>query len=66
MDSDWMDEDSLFDDEGSNDIYCPYTNSSQCALMANGWQPQELCQSVECEQLKLFRHTGNNHRDRAA
>jgi hypothetical protein len=60
MDSSWMDE--LLDDSvelGEDPLeafYCPYTNTSVCALLTKGWQPQELCHDLECEQLKFMGH----------
>lgn len=60
MNSEWMDElqghDSLFDDDVTETFYCPYTNGPECALLSKGWQVQELCEALECEQLKLFQH----------
>jgi len=59
MDSRWMDE--LWEDgaESAEDalgrFYCPYTNTSVCALLEKGWQPQELCQDLDCDQLKYVR-----------
>ncbi|MEN6357705.1 MAG: hypothetical protein ABFD83_11550 [Armatimonadota bacterium] len=70
MDSYWMnefntDDDMLFgaQDTDDSDFYCPYTNGPECALMTKGWQPQEICESLECEQLKLLKH---NKRHKAA
>lgn len=45
------DEDPI--DEEEDSFYCPYTNAAQCALLTKGWQPQELCLTLECEQVKL-------------
>ena len=59
MDSSWMDElwepglSSVEDSLGS--FYCPYTNASKCALLTKGWQPQELCRDLKCDQLKFIR-----------
>lgn len=54
-------EDYLNDDrsneEDTGTFYCPYTNRAECALIAKGWQPQELCDALECDQLKLFRRS---------
>jgi hypothetical protein len=61
MSSNWLD-DSLgdgftFGDEEMESFYCPYTNSSKCAVLENGWQVQELCEALECEQMKYaIRH----------
>lgn len=58
MSSDWMDElfgDSVsLDEDGDGGFFCPYTSGPECALTAKGWQPQELCSAIECEQLKFF------------
>ncbi|MHB9035091.1 MAG: hypothetical protein ACYC64_00390 [Armatimonadota bacterium] len=58
MSSDWMDDladdDILFDGEETADFYCPYTNGPECALMTKNWKPQDLCESIECSQLRLF------------
>jgi hypothetical protein len=66
MDSYWInefnDEDILFSSDESEDaFYCPYTNGPQCALLCNGWQPQELCETLECEQLKLLKRNRKKH-----
>jgi hypothetical protein len=67
MSSEWMDnfvdDDILFDTEETSDYYCPYTGGSECALMTKGWQPQELCEGIECNQLQLFRR---GRKDQAA
>lgn len=69
MSSDWFDE---FEHTGSGEtiedsFYCPYTNSSECALLKKGLQPQELCLALECEQMKLVqRNRGSRSRDKAA
>ncbi|MCE5321841.1 hypothetical protein LLG46_00840 [bacterium] len=67
MDSYWMNElnndDDTFlgmEDDDENEFYCPYTNGPECALMTKGWQPQEICESLECEQLKLIRRNKRN------
>lgn len=69
MGSDWLDEllgESAASGEDQQDaFYCPYTNTAECALLSKGWQPQELCDALECDQLKLTRHA-HRHRDRAA
>ena len=55
----WMDElwqsDPSFDEDPTESFYCPYTNRDECALLTKGWQPQELCAALECEQLKYLR-----------
>lgn len=67
MSYDW---DDVFSDESTmgedlmGAFYCPYTNGAECALMTKGWQPQELCDTLECDQLKLFRR--NHKRSEAA
>ena len=56
----WADDylsDNMLDEDKTGEFYCPYTNSAECALVTKGWQPQELCDTLECEQLKLFRKT---------
>ena len=50
------------DDEPTDSFYCPYTNRAECALMTKGWQPQELCNAVECDQLRYFRAARKNHK----
>lgn len=68
MSSDWIDDllggNKDIDDDASESLYCPYTNTEVCALIRNGWQPQELCEVLECSQLKLFR--GNRYGHKAA
>lgn len=64
---DWMDdlpgEDPLFaDDDVIGTFYCPYTNGAECALLVKGWQPQELCHTLECDQLKLFQRPRRRRR----
>ena len=72
MDMDWLNgltNDDLGCGEGSDDsVYCPYTNSSDCALFAKGWQPQELCEALECVQMKLFQKANRrrHRRNKAA
>ncbi|MCE5313838.1 MAG: hypothetical protein ABFD49_09055 [Armatimonadota bacterium] len=67
MDPEWMDDltddDLLFGCEESADFYCPYTNGAKCALIVKGWQPQELCESIDCSQLRLFTRS---HKSKAA
>lgn len=59
MSSEWL-EDMIgqdadtFQDDPLGTFYCPYTNGDRCALMEKGWQPQELCVALDCEQLKHF------------
>ena len=71
MGSAWMDElwagDDHLDDEGNDDFYCPYTSGTECPIIAKGWQPQELCDALKCNQLKLVQHKINKkRRDKAA
>ena len=60
MGSEWMDElwpGELPDDEeieSESEFYCPYTNGGQCPVLTKGWQPQELCEALECDQLRLL------------
>lgn len=69
MSHEWADDclnsDSMFCDETSEAFYCPYTNAAQCALVAKGWQPQEICQALECEQMKLFVRRGDQQNEAA-
>lgn len=69
MASDWFDEllggEPEVEDDPLGAFYCPYTNASECALMTKGWQPQELCDVLDCEQLKLFDRR-SRRRDEAA
>ena len=69
MASDWFDDLLGGEKELSEDplgaFYCPYTNSSECALMTKGWQPQELCDVLECDQLRYFERR-SKPRNRAA
>ncbi len=58
MSSEWFD--YIEDDSQTSEeeiLYCPYTNSDKCALLIKGWQPQELCNVLDCPQLKLIKHT---------
>jgi len=59
MGSEWLDdligEDAISNEDPLGAFYCPYTNTSECALLIKGWQPQELCEALECEQVKLVR-----------
>lgn len=53
--------------EEADSFYCPYTNAAECALLTKGWQPQELCLALECEQVKLVHgHHRPHRRNRAA
>lgn len=69
MSQDWFDfaqdDYSSLDDDTTGTFYCPYTNGAECALLVKGWQPQELCVALECEQLKLFRHDGGRRTEAA-
>ena len=68
MSSGWMDEflgEDAIEPEETEDFYCPYTNSSECALITKGWQPQELCYDINCDQLKYVAHN-ERRRDEAA
>lgn len=57
MSSEWMDEltgnEYAFGGESYSGFYCPYTNGSQCALSMNKSQPRDLCEAIECDQLKF-------------
>jgi hypothetical protein len=64
---DYIEDDTSLDTEHDEAFYCPYTNAAQCALLTKGWQPQELCMALECEQVKLVeRNRGANRRHKAA
>ena len=71
MGSEWLDElwpGELADDElteSESDFYCPYTNGGQCPVQTKGWQPQELCEALECEQLRLIRQDRKKRRKAA-
>ena len=69
MSSEWYDElsggGSDFADDPMDGFYCPYTNGAECVLFSKGWQPQELCDVLECEQLKRFERR-NKNRSQAA
>lgn len=41
-------------------FYCPYTNSDKCALLTKGWQPQELCLALGCEQMEQVSRNKKN------
>lgn len=68
MGSSWFDEidddDAMMD--GAPEFYCPYTNAARCALLIKGWQPQELCLALECEQVKLLRHKRHERKQHKA
>ena len=70
MGSDWLDElwedDGHVEEEGTEDFYCPYTNGTECPIITKGWQPQEICSAIECDQLKLVQGDINRRRDEAA
>ncbi|MFQ3550367.1 MAG: hypothetical protein SNJ70_11525 [Armatimonadota bacterium] len=59
--NDWLD-DLLNDDLNDNfeDFFCPYTDGAECALLKKGWQVQELCEELDCEQLKRIQRSGGN------
>lgn len=65
----WFEEDSpgsySFHDEEPEDLYCPYTNGPKCPVMEKGWQVQELCRALECEQLKYLHHVKRRRRKAA-
>ncbi len=64
MSSSWFDDlgDHLPEENTEQEFYCPYTNSGKCALLTKGWQPQELCLALECEQMEQIRHSRNMRR----
>ena len=65
MSDDWLNdllEISTPRDDGTGEFYCPYTNGAECALLAKGWQPQELCRDLECEQMKFAKRAGSKRR----
>jgi hypothetical protein len=65
----WFDsiDDEDVPEEQEDSYYCPYTNDAQCALLTKGWQPQELCLALECEQVKLVhKHRAAAKRNKAA
>jgi len=70
MNSDWLNDfasDPILGEEPLDSFYCPYTNAAKCALLTKGWQPQELCLALECDQMKLIRRNKRTHgRDKAA
>lgn len=55
----------IHQEDSLNSFYCPYTNCARCALMEKGWQPQELCVALECEQLRYFRRRPRRRRKAA-
>ncbi len=70
MSSEWIDdifgEDIDADGIDFESFYCPYTNGAQCALVTKGWQPQELCSALECDQLKVYQRSKTHRRHKAA
>jgi len=62
---DSVDDEEVLDGQMEEAYYCPYTNAAECALLAKGWQPQELCLALECEQMKLINRSAAK-RNRAA
>lgn len=62
MSSGWMDkitnDDMMPRDDSCGAFYCPYTNGSECALRSNTTQPQDLCEAIECEQLRFYLKQG--------
>ena len=62
---DWLGEILLLEDEELDSFYCPYTNGSKCAVAVKGWQVQELCEALECDQLKFFQPTKRRRRKAA-
>ena len=69
MTENWLDglpaDGFLFGDEELDSFYCPYTNGSKCAVAENGWQVQELCEALECDQIKFVQQR-KKRRDKAA
>ena len=64
---DSIDDEDVRDQESEDSFYCPYTNAAQCALLTKGWQPQELCLAIECDQVKLVHKQHQTSRqDKAA
>ena len=51
---DSIDDEDVIGEQQQDSYYCPYTNAAQCALLTKGWQPQELCLALECDQVKLI------------
>lgn len=70
MSSEWLDDifSEDIDAEGIElePFYCPYTNGAQCALLTKGWEPQELCSALECDQLTIFQRSKARRRHKAA
>jgi hypothetical protein len=66
MDSEWLSDcitDSIYNNSNSEDfLYCPYTNSSNCALFLKGKHSTALCKSLECSKLSLYRKMRKNGR----
>lgn len=68
MSSDWLniwDEGADSTEGYSDNFYCPYTNGAVCPVLTKGWQPQELCNVLECEQLKFIQHRPKGRRKAA-
>lgn len=55
----------LMADEEQDTFYCPYTNTSVCAVLQKGWQLQELCEALECEQMKFIQRHKRRRREAA-
>lgn len=47
-------------------VYCPYTNGNTCAVVANGWEVQELCEALECAQLRFLPKARRRRHHKAA
>lgn len=58
MVSDWLEDlhngKLAFSDDNCADFYCPYTNGAECALNTSKPKPRELCEAIECGQLKYY------------
>ena len=64
---DSIDDEDVLDEQQEDAYYCPYTNAAQCALLTKGWQPQELCLALECDQVRLVHRNRNlSRRHKAA
>ena len=50
----WIGETAMSGLDHGTSVYCPYTNSSECALAKKGGKPKELCYDIECEQMKYL------------
>lgn len=64
MSSNWLDDidDASLEKSTEDAFYCPYTNTAKCALLVKGWQPQELCLALECEQMQVVKHNRSERR----